>query len=145
MSAQTIKILVTAVLILHGVAYARALGMLLWQSLGKLSSSWLPVRSWMFHSMSSKVVAGVASIFWLLSTIGFFAATLAYWDILIPQDMWSQLAVIAAIISILGIIFISGIWPGAPNRKLAIFDTLIALVVDIAILVSQLWLHWPPI
>jgi len=48
-----------------------------------------------------------------------------------------------AIISTLGIILISGIWPGAPNRKLAILDTIISLVVNLAILITQLWLHWP--
>lgn len=143
MSAQTIKILVTAALFLHGVAHGRAFFALLNQSLGRLPASWLPVRSWLLPSTSGKAVAGIASIFWLLSTVGFIAAALSFWGILLPPDVWSQVVVPAAIISTLGIILISGIWPGAPNRQLAILDTVIALIVNIAVLVSQLWLNWP--
>jgi hypothetical protein len=143
MSAQTIKILVTAVLFLQGVAHGRAFVALVYQFLGRLPRSWLPVRSWLFRSMSSRSVAGVASLFWLLSTIGFIAAALSFYGILIPPEVWSQVVVPAAIISTLGSILISGIWPGAPNRKLAVLDTIISLVVNFAILVAQLWLHWP--
>jgi len=144
MSAETIKIVITAALVLHGIAHARAFVALLAQSLGNLPASWLPVRSWLFPSMSSKLVAGVASPFWLLSTLGFLAAALSYWGILIPPDVWSQVVVPAAIISTLGIVLISGIWPGAPDPRLALLDTIIALVVNFAILVSQVGLHWPP-
>jgi len=143
MSAQTIKILVTAVLFLQGVAHGRAFFALVYQLLGRLPKSWLPVRSWLFPSMSSRSVAGVASIFWLLSTVGFIAAALSFWGILIPPDVWSQVVVPAAIISILGTILISGIWPGAPDRKLSTLDTIISLVVNLAILFARLLLHWP--
>lgn len=143
MSPQTIKILVTAALFLHGVAHARAFVALVYQFLGSLPPSWLPVRSWLFPTMSSRSVAGVASLFWLLSTLGFLAAALSFWGILIPPDVWSQLAVAAAILSTLGIFLISGIWPGAPNQKLSVLDTLIALIVNIAIFITQFWLHWP--
>ena len=143
MSAQTIKILVTAALFLHGVAHGRAFVALVYQFLGSLPASWLPVRSWLFPSTSGKAVAGIASIFWLLSTAGFIAAALSFWGFLLPPEVWSQVVVPAAIISTLGIILISGIWPGAPNRQLAIIDTVIALIVNIAVLVSQLWLNWP--
>lgn len=143
MSDQTIKIIVTAALFLHGVAHGRAFIALVYQLMGSLPASWLPVRSWLFPSMSSKSVAGVASIFWLLSTLGFLGAALSFWGILVPPDVWSQLAVAAAILSTLGIILISGIWPGAPNQKLSTLDTIIALVINIAIFITQLWLHWP--
>jgi hypothetical protein len=144
MSPQTIEILVTAALLLHGVAHGRALFALLYQSTGRLPASWLPVRSWLFPSTTAKAVAGVASIFWLLSTVGFIAAGLSYWGFLLPPELWSQIVVPAAIISTLGIILISGIWPGAPNQRLSTLDTVIALVVNIAIFVTRLWLHWPP-
>jgi hypothetical protein len=143
MSDETIKILVAAVLFLHGVAHGRAFIALLYQLMGSLPASWLPVRFWLVPSMKPKSVAGAASIFWLLSTLGFVAAALSFWGFLLPPDIWSQLAVAAAVISTLGIFLVSGIWPGAPNRKLALFDTIIALVVNVAILVARLWLHWP--
>jgi hypothetical protein len=143
MSAETIRILVTAALFLHGVAHGRAFIALLYQLMGSLPASWLPVRSWLFPSTSGKAVAGVASPFWLLSTVGFIAAALSFWGILIPPDVWSQVVGPAAIISTLGIILVSGIWPGAPNQKLSILDTIIALILNCAILVTQLWLHWP--
>lgn len=144
MSEQTVKILVTAALLLHGVAHGRAFFALIYQAMGSLPASWLPVRSWLVPSLSRRAVAGVASVFWLLSTLGFLATGLSYWGILLPPELWSQLAVPSAIISTLGIILISGIWPGAPNRQLSILDTVIALIVNIAILIAQLWLHWPP-
>jgi len=144
MSAETIKIVITAALVLHGIAHARAFIALLAQSLGNLPATWLPVRSWLFPSMSSKLVAGVASLFWLLSTLGFLAAALSFWGILIPPDVWSQVIVPAAIISTLGTIFISGIWPGAPDRRLSTLDTIISLVINFVILVAQVGLHWPP-
>jgi hypothetical protein len=144
MSDQTIKILVTATLFLHGVAHGRAFVALLYQFMGRLPASWLPVRSWLFSSRSSKAAVGVASIFWGLATLGFLAAALSFWGLLLSPDLWSQIVVPSAILSTLGIILISGMWPGAPNKNLSTLDTIIALVVNAAVLITRLWLHWPP-
>lgn len=142
MSPQTIKIIITAVLFLHGLAHGNAFLALLRQGGG--SSPILPVRSWLFPNISMRAAAMLASVFWFLSTIGFIAAALSFWGILFAGIDWRGLAVFSAIISTLGSVLFSGIWPGAPNRKLSNLDTAISLVVNIAVLVVLLGLHWPP-
>jgi hypothetical protein len=62
-------------------------------------------------------------------------AAISIWDSLPIGVPWQQLAAAAAAISTLGIVLFSGIWPGAPNRKLSKTDTIIALVINAAILV----------
>jgi hypothetical protein len=54
------------------------------------------------------------------------------------------MAIVSAIISSVGIVVFSGIWPGAPSRKLSILDTAIGLVVNAAILALLLGAGWPP-
>jgi len=143
MSPQTIRFITAAALLLHGIAHAVALGALVAQSLGHSSASRLLVRSWLFSSQAS-TAARLALIFWLPSTIGFIASGMSLLGILIPEQAWRQLAVFSAVVSILGIVIFLGVWPGSQNRAQSLLNTAIALVVDIAILASQLWLHWSP-
>ena len=49
--------------------------------------------------------------------------------------LWRPLAGIAAVISILGIVLIGGRWPNAPTKKLSNADTIIALVIDVAVII----------
>jgi hypothetical protein len=142
MSPQTIKFIITAVLFLHGLAHGNAFLSLPRQAGG--SKPVLPVRSWLIPSLSPRTAAIVAGFFWLLSAIGFVVAGLSFWGALLPGSDWRQYAVLSAIISTAGIILFSGIWPGAPNRRLSNIDTVIALVVNIAIFVTLLWVQWPP-
>jgi hypothetical protein len=144
MSPQTIRIIVTAVLFLHGVAHGRAFLALLAQAAGFGAAPILPVRSWLIPSLSMRAAGIIASIFWLLSTIGFIAAALSFWGTLLSGGDWRQLAVISAIISTVGIALFSGIWPGAPSRRLSNLDTVIALVVNLAVFVALLGMQWPP-
>lgn len=144
MSPQTIKIIIAIVLLLHGLAHGRALLVLLAEVLGIPTSRSLPVRSWLFPSLGQRATNLIASLFWLLSTIGFIGASMSFWGILVPGELWRQLAIVSSIISTLGIAIFSGIWPGAPDRRLSTIDTVIALVVNAAILVALLWLQWPP-
>ena len=145
MSPQTIKIIITAVLLLHGLAHGRALYTLLVDAAGSRTAAWLPVRSWLFPSLARNRAAMIASVFYLLATIGFIAASLSFWGVLVPGELWRQLAGAAAIISTLGIVLFNGMWPGAPDRRLSNLDTVIALVVNAAILICLLWLQWPPV
>ncbi len=136
MSAQTIKLLIAGVLLLHGLGHMGALGALVAQGRVVSTGSWLRARSWLFPSLAAPVATTVASIFWVLSTIGFVAAAMSFWGILVPGDAWRQLALASSIVSALGIVLFFGTWPT--------FNTLAALAVNIAVLVTQLWLHWPP-
>jgi hypothetical protein len=138
MSTQTIKVLIAAALLLHGLGHGGALGALIWigRSRGMDTGAWLPARSWLFPSLSAPAATTVASIFWVLSLIGFVAASMSFWGILVPGEAWRQLALASAIVSILGIALFFGTWP--------MFNTLAALGMNIAVLVALLWLHWPP-
>jgi len=136
LSAQTIKLFIAGVLLLHGLGHVGALGALVAQGRVVSTGSWLRARSWLFPSLAASVATTVASIFWVLSTIGFVAAAMSFWGVLVPGDAWRQLAVASSIVSALGIVLFFGTWPT--------FNTLAALAVNIAVLVTQLWLHWPP-
>ena len=102
----------------------------------------LPVRSWLLPALTTRTAAWMASPFWLLATLGFAIAAISIWDALLPGVTWQQVAAAAAIVSTLGIALFSGIWPGAPNRKLSKIDTIIALAINAAVLVLLL-VGWP--
>ncbi len=136
MSDQTIKVLIAGVLLLHGLGHAGVVGAFIANSLGHATGRFLPARSWLFPSLPAPAARTAASAFWVLSAIGFVAAAMSFWGILVPGDMWRQIAVMFAIVSGLGIVLFWGTWPT--------FNMLAALGVNIAVLVTQLWLHWPP-
>lgn len=145
MSPDTIKIIITAVLLLQGVAHGRAFFCLAATAGGGGSKAWIPVRSWLFPRASKKLAAAIAAVFWGLSTLGFIAAALGFWGFIIPGDYWRQLALLSAIISTLGTGFFSGIWPGAPDTRLSTLDTVISLVVNVAVIFCLLVMQWPPL
>ena len=143
MSPQTIKIVITGALLLHGLAHGLAFFALIADATRSGGQAPVPVRSWLLPSLAPRTAAIIASLFWLLATIGFIAASLSFWGILVPDAAWRQLAVASSIISTLGIALFSGIWPGAPNRRVSNLDTAIALVLNVVILVLLLWVKWP--
>jgi hypothetical protein len=137
MSDQVINIVIGAVLLLHGLGHGGAFGALIWigRRGGKAAAPWRAARSWLIPTLSARAATIVASIFWILSLIGFVAAALSFWGILVPGEVWRQLAVASAIVSFVGIVLFFGIWPT--------FNMLAALGVNVTVLVTQLWLHWP--
>lgn len=138
MPDSIVKLIIAGVLLVHGLGHIGPIGVYIWVKLkpGDNTSAWLPARSWLFPSMPSAAATALASTCWVLSLIGFVAAALSFWGILVPGEAWRQLAVGSAIPSILGIVLFFGTWP--------MFNTLAALGVNAAVLVTQLWLHWPP-
>lgn len=138
MSEQVIKLVIAGVLLLHGVAHVGPVATYIWIRLrpDDNTGGWLAARSWLLPSLPATTATAVASVFWLLSLIGFVGAALSLWGILVPGEVWRQLAVASAIISTLGIAAFFGTWP--------VFNTLAALGVNVAVLVTQLWLNWPP-
>jgi hypothetical protein len=143
MSPDTIKLIITAVLFLHGVAHVWAVFQNLPQATNPSAKPAIPVRSWLFPKLSPRPAAIAAGVYWLLSGIGFIVAALSFWNAP-ATGLWRQLAVGSALISTIGIVLFSGIWPGAPNRQLSNLDTIIALVVNIAVFIFVLVLNWPP-
>jgi hypothetical protein len=136
MSIQMTRILVAGALLLHGLGHGGALGALIAIGRGMSGGAWRPARSWLVPSLAAPAARTVASIFWIASMIGFVAAALSFWGLLVPGDVWRQLALASSAVSILGITLFLGTWP--------VFNTVAALAMNIAVLVSQLWLRWPP-
>lgn len=137
MSTQTIQILIAGALLLHGLGHIGAIGALLYIESGRRSAlPWLPARSWLFPSLAPSAARTVATVFWIVCTIGFVAASMSFWGILVPGDVWRQLAIASSIVSILGITLFIGTWPA--------FNTIAAQGMNIAVLVALLWLGWPP-
>jgi hypothetical protein len=136
MSPQLIKILIPLVLLLHGLGHGGAIGALIAIDRGLSGGKWLSARSWLFPNFNSRAAKIIAIIFWGVSLIGFVAAALSFWGILVPGDLWRQLALISAFISFTGIVLFWGRWP--------LFNTLAAQAVNVAVFVTQLWLYWPP-
>jgi hypothetical protein len=137
MSDPLIKAIVFAVLLLHGLGHGGAVGALIWVGSRPDTDTggWLAARSWLVPSLSARAAKTVAIIFWIASLIGFVAAALSFLAVLVPGDIWRELAVGSAIVSTLGILFFLGTWPT--------FNTLAALAVNGAVLVTQIWLRWP--
>lgn len=144
MSPEIIKIIITAVLFLQGVAHGKAFIALIAQAAGTGSPPILPVRSWLLPKLSMEAAGMIACFFWLLATAGFIVAALSFWGTLFTGVDWRQIAIISAIISTIGTILFSGIWPGAPSRKLSTLDTVISLVVNIAVFILLVGMNWPP-
>jgi hypothetical protein len=137
MSPDITKAVIAGVLLLHGLGHGGALGALIWIGFrpGDETGGWLAARSWILPSLPPEVATGVASAFWIVSLIGFVAATLAFLGIAVPTDLWRTLAVGSAIVSLTGIVVFFGTWPP--------FNTVAALAVNVAVLVTQLVLRWP--
>ena len=137
MSADTARGLIFAALMIHGFGHGGALGALAWIALrpGDPTGGWQAARSWLMPALPMATATSVASGFWLISMVGFVAAALSFWGIVLPGEAWRPLAIGSAIVSLVGITLFFGTWPP--------FNTLAALAVNVAVLVSLLWLRWP--
>ena len=139
MSAETIRGLVFGALMIHGLGHGGAIGALLWIALRPTdpSGGWQAARSWLLPALPAASATVVAGTFWVISMLGFVAAALAFWGIVLPGELWRPLAIASAIVSLAGITLFFGTWPP--------FNTVAALAVNAAVLVGLLWLRWPPI
>lgn len=132
------NLIIGSILLVHGLGHGGALGALLWIRFmpGTTTGGWLAARSWLFPSLTGPNASIVAGAFWILALIGFVAAALSYWGVLLPADVWRPVAVASAIVSLAGMILFAGTWPA--------FNYVAALAVNIAVLVAVLLLHWTP-
>lgn len=122
MSTQMIRILIAGALFVHAI--------------GHTLGFWMPARSWLFPNAGEPASRMISSIFWILAALGFLAALLGFLGVLVPSGLWRPLAVGAALVSILGIVLFWNTWP--------VFNTIGALGMNLVVLFTQLWFHWPP-
>ena len=123
MSVQTVKIVIAGALFVHGV--------------GHTLGYFMPARSWLFPKLPATTMRVIANIVWTLAVIGFVLSSLSFLGVVLPSDLWRPLAVVFSIVSLLGLSLFWGMWP--------LFNTIGAFAMNIAILVTQLWIDWPPI
>jgi hypothetical protein len=135
MSIQLVKIIIPLVLLLNGLGHGGAIVALISIDRGVPSGKWLSARSWLFPKLSPKAAKVITITFWAISLLGFLAAAFSFWGILIPGDLWRTLALVFAFISLIGIVLFWGRWP--------LFNTLAAQAVNLAIIITQLWVRWP--
>lgn len=135
MSIQLVKIIIPLVLLLHGLGHGGAIVALISIDRGVPSGKWLSACSWLFPKLSPKAAKVITITFWAISLLGFLAAAFSFWGILIPGDLWRTLALVFAFISLIGIVLFWGRWP--------LFNTLAAQAVNLAIIITQLWVRWP--
>ncbi len=138
MSDQLLKLIVAGALLLHGLGHGGAIGALIWidHRPGTNTGGWLAARSWLLPSLAAPTANTVAKVFWVVALVGFVAAAMSFWGILLPAEVWRPVATVSAAVSILGILLFLGTWPA--------FNTLAALGMNVAVLVALLWLDWPP-
>jgi len=137
MSADTARGLVFGALVIHGFGHGGALGALIWMALrpSDPTGGWQAARSWLLPALPAATATPIAGAFWIVAMLGFVVAALSFWGIGLPGEAWRSVAIGSAIVSLVGITLFFGTWPP--------FNTLAALAVNIAVLVSLLWLRWP--
>ena len=135
MSLQEINYVIAFILLLQGLSHGKALGDLVIMLRDWDDISTPTLRIWLAPKLSPKATVQIVSIFWLLAALGFVVAAMDLSGLLGVGTLWRPLAGTAAIISILGIVLIGGRWPNAPTKKLSNADTIIALVIDAAVII----------
>ncbi len=135
MLSQEINYVIAFVLLLQGLSHGKAL-----LDLGIWLRDWDDISTptlhiWLAPKLSPKLTVQIVCIFWLLAAVGFVVAAMDLSGLLEMGTLWRPLAAMAAIISILGIVLIGGRWPNAPTKKLSNADTIIALVIDVAVII----------
>ena len=137
MSADTARGLVFGALVIHGLGHGGALGAHIWMALRPRdpTGGWQAARSWLLPALPAATATPIAGAFWIVAMLGFVVAALSFWGIGLPGEAWRSVAIGSAIVSLVGITLFFGTWPP--------FNTLAALAVNIAVLVSLLWLRWP--
>lgn len=137
-STDNLRFVVGGLLLLHGLGHGGALGALIWLRVfpGTPTGGWLAARSWLVPALQSPEASAIAMGFWVVAMFGFVAAALSFWGVLLPGEPWRVLAVGSAIVSLVGMIVFFGTWP--------VFNTVAALAVNAAVLVTQLFTRWPP-
>ncbi len=136
MSPQLIKVLIAGILLVHGLGHGGAIGALITIDRGVPGGQWKAAHSWLFPNLAPKTAKTVATIFWALSLVGFVVAALSFWGWIFPISLWRPVALVFAFISFTGIALFWGNWP--------VFNTLAAQAVNLAVIVTQLFMHWPP-
>jgi hypothetical protein len=111
-------------------------GALFVHGVGHTLGIWMPARSWLLPNVGEPSLRIISNILWVLTAVGFLATCLGFLGVGILEDWWRPLAVVFAFISLFGLFIFWGTWPA--------MNTVGALAMNAAVLITQLWLRWPP-
>ncbi len=123
MSLQTIRILIAGALLVHGI--------------GHTLGFWKPAHSLPLLNVPEPVLKLAGGIIWILVAVGFIVSSMGFYGLFVPAHWWRPLAVIFAVISLVGLVLFGRSWP--------IFNFIGASGLNIAVLVALIWLQWPPL
>ncbi|MFN2191005.1 MAG: hypothetical protein ACK2UG_01505 [Candidatus Promineifilaceae bacterium] len=125
--------LIAIVFFIHGIGHI----MCILPALGLDASPTWNSYSWLLTNLIGQKAANVVGIIiWLAAIVGFLLAALALLGWGVPYAWWRPLAVVSAVISLIGVILF---W----NAFASWFNKAGAITVDLAVLVGLLVLHWP--
>jgi hypothetical protein len=134
MSSITLRIIIAAVLFIHGIGHF--MGVM--PALRLVDVKGWNSRSWLLTPLIGETASRILSILlFLAALVGFVAAALALVGWLVPHESWRMLAVVSAVISIVTIALFWNAFVSLIPNKVG------ALGVDIAVLVGLLVLNWP--
>lgn len=134
MAPSTLRIIIGLVLLVHGIGHSMAF----LPALNISSTDKWHHRSWLLTPLIGDTASRVLSIILFgAAFLGFIAASLGLFGWLVPHDLWRQLSVYSAVISLVALaLFWNSFASYFPNK-------IGAIVVNIAVLVCLLWLNWP--
>ena len=133
MSGSTLRFVTAVVLIAHGIGHFMGILSAIGVRLTPKSSS----RSWLFTNLVGDTGArAIGVVIWLSALLGFLGAGMSLLGWFFPQNLWQPLAIVSAIISLIGLVFF---W----NAFATILNKVGALGVDVAVLGALLIFHWP--
>ena len=122
MSTTMLRLLIAGALFVHGAGHTLGI--------------FMPARSWLLPNISEPTLRIVNNILWILTAVGFLLTCLGFLGVVVPGALWRPLAVVFAFVSLFGLFIFWGTWP--------VSNVIGALSMNAVVLMTQLWLRWPP-
>lgn len=124
-----LKLVLAVVVLFHGIGHLLFLG----PTLGVVEWAGQTGHSWALTGvLGDGPTRTLGALIWVATIVLFVAGVAGF---LTAQPSWVGVTVLASVLSIAGIVLM---WDG-----IATSNAVMALAVDIVILVSLLWAHWP--
>lgn len=133
MSDSTIRLIAAIALIFHGVGHYMGI----MAGLGiKLTAGMSAESPLLTGILGTRGIRIICLILFTLALIGFIASGFSLLGWMVPQSWWLKLAVVSAVISMLGLVFY---W----NALAFFFNKFGAVIINSAVFICLLFLRWP--